>query len=37
MKSYLEPLQTSVLTNLEFGQLMKRFLNDLSTIKQNTI
>ena len=30
----LEPLRTSVLTNMEGGQLMKRHMNDLSTIDQ---
>lgn len=32
MKHLLEPLRTSVLTNMEGGQLMKRHLNDLRTI-----
>jgi len=32
MKLMLEPLRTSVLTNMEGGQLMKRHLNDLGTI-----
>lgn len=32
MKPSLEPLRTSVLTNMEAGQLVKRHLNDLSTI-----
>lgn len=32
MKQSLEPLRTSVLTNMEAGQLLKRHLNDLSTI-----
>lgn len=32
MKPTLEPLRTSVLTNMEAGQLLKRHLNDLSTI-----
>ncbi len=37
MKSYLEPLKASVLTHMEFGQLMKRLLNDLSTIDQTLL
>jgi hypothetical protein len=32
MKHNLEPLRTSVLTNMEGGQLMKRHLNDLRAI-----
>ena len=32
MKHLLEPLRTSVLTNMEGGQLLKRHLNDLRTI-----
>lgn len=32
MKHSLEPLRTSVLTNMEGGQLMKRHLNDLRTL-----
>ena len=32
MKHSLEPLRTSVLTNMEGGQLLKRHLNDLRTI-----
>ena len=32
MKQLLEPLRTSVLTNMEGGQLLKRHLNDLRTI-----
>jgi hypothetical protein len=32
MEQMLEPLRTSVLTNMEGGQLMKRHLNDLGTI-----
>lgn len=32
MKQTLEPLRTSVLTNLEAGQLLKRHLNDLGII-----
>ena len=32
MKLLLEPLRTSVLTNMEGGQLKKRHLNDLGTI-----
>ena len=33
MKQMLEPLRTSVLTNMEGGQLLKRHLNDLKTIE----
>ncbi len=32
MNNYLQPLKSSRLTNMEFGQLMNRHLNDLSTI-----
>ena len=32
MKPSLEPLRTSVLTNMEAGQLLKRHLNDIGTI-----
>lgn len=32
MKQILEPLRTSVLTNMEAGQLLKRHANDLNTI-----
>ena len=32
MKLKLEPLRTSVLTNMEAGQLLKRHLNDIGTI-----
>lgn len=32
MKLSLEPLRTSILTNMESGQLIKRYLNDINTI-----
>ena len=34
MNNSLQPLKTSSLTNMEFGQLMKRHLIDLSSIDQ---
>ena len=37
MENNLEPLKTSFLTNMEFGQLMKRHLKDLATIDQASV
>lgn len=37
MNNFLESLKASALTNLEFGQLMNRLLNDLSTINQEQL
>jgi len=37
MEQMLEPLRTSVLSNMEGGQLMKRHLNDLGTIDPNLL
>src|SRR5665647_838338 len=34
MSYNLEPLKSSLLTNMEFGQLMKRHLSDLASIDQ---
>ena len=37
MNNQLEPLKSSFLTTMEFGQLMKRHLNDLATIDQTLV